>query len=913
MKNKIHKIWSVGLALVLATTLLLSAVPVSAGELSWGTQSPFPSTTGNVLAPSFNVTDLAVSSDGVMYAVNATDNATFKSTSGGTTWSRLSAEFPANLSFIAVAPDDSDVVAVGYGANVSISTNGGSTWGNLGQVKSGSVNLTTMADLAVSNSDGSKNYIGVAGTDSGTAADFWYFDAGASAPSWHSTKGKGGFATVQVNGLAIAFSQNVASDKTMAVVSENTTNTFFQVFSLSTEVWNTPFGSGYPVDIQNDSTSITTATGAAIGLAPDYLGSDDSMRIAFVGLTVSGGTYGGVYRLKDTTDKAITDDKNIKSIDYDGTNLVAGAADSNKVYRSDNALATSPDFSTASSLKRPGGENNVIVAWRGSDVVAGASGKGSAFAVSVDNGASFNDISLIAIADTATGTLGTMVDVEVSADGSVIYMLTRDTEALSLWRYTSSWERVLGVIGGAATYIVRTAPDDPDAVYVALTGAGAKTIYYSQEGGDTKWFTRIAKYDIADMAVESADVAYVVVNGTASISKTTNSGFTWASSEDTGVTGSLNMIRTLGEDKIIVGSNAGYVGWSTDGNDSWSKINTRLNAAGLTQVTASGLSDGDYVYAATDTAAKRVERWEIGQSGTSWKNLEAPLSDARQVYGIALVEGVLYVQTQNATGVTTPVAATLRTIEPTTDEPSSGKWSTMSKAGPGFSKTPQALKVSAGSTKLWSVSSNSSALYVFEDTLGVTGPTLSAPGDGAAISMNPVSGIAFAVPFTWERPSKGLIYDLQVATDSGFNEKLYTATTASSTGSTPGNVAPAGTFMPDTTYYWRVRVNIDGPIKSPWSEVRSFAVGSLPEIGGPPVIIEQPPAPIISVPEAPAITITVPEIVLPSAQAAPEIVIPPAPTAPAPITPAFIWAIIIIGAVLVIAVIVLIVRTRRPV
>jgi hypothetical protein len=358
MKKKIHKIWGVGLTIVLAASLLLSAAPVSAGTLDWGT----------------------------------------------------------------FTPDDSDLVAVGYLGgtwNVSISTNGGSTWGALGEVIVGSVNCTTMRDLAVSSSDGTKNYIGVAGIDSATAADFWYFDRGATAPKWHSTNGQIGFAATQDDAFALEFSPNVASDKSMIGISADTgTNTMFQVFSLSTEVWNTPFGSSYPVEIQNDSNSITVTTGAAIGLAPDYLGSDDSLRIGFVGLAVSSGTYGGVYRMKDTTDKEISDDKNIKSISYDGTNVVAGATDSTKVYRSDNPLSSSPDFSTASSLKRPGGQNNVIVAWNGSDVVAGTSGQGSAFAVSRDNGKSFNDISLIAVADTAAGTLGNMVDVPKTAKPS---------------------------------------------------------------------------------------------------------------------------------------------------------------------------------------------------------------------------------------------------------------------------------------------------------------------------------------------------------------------------------------------------------------------------------------------------------------------------------------------------------------
>jgi len=104
-------------------------------------------------------------------------------------------------------------------------------------------------------------------------------------------------------------------------------------------------------------------------------------------------------------------------------------------------------------------------------------------------------------------------------------------------------------------------------------------------------------------------------------------------------------------------------------------------------------------------------------------------------------------------------------------------------------------------------------------------------------------------------------------------------------------------FASETTYYWRVRVNIAGPVKSPYSETRSFTIGTLPETPIIPVEVVIPPPPVISVPEAPTITITPPEIVLP----------------PAPITPAYIWAIIIIGAILVIAVVVLIIRTRRPV
>ena len=919
--KKLTKIWGIGLALVLAASLLFGAVPASAGDLSWGTES-VPSTTDYVITAStaYNVADFSVADDGTIYMVTGgSDNACFKSTNGGVTWSKLPKDFLVPLTKVAVAPDDSSIVAVGENTgtpNFWVSTDGGSSFGDLGNAAETGVDTlasTGLSDLVISYADGSKHYIGVAGISSGndtSKAGVFYFDLGAAAPKWNATILDGGFKNGQDASYAVAFSPNVASDKVMVAVSSNTSasgNVYFQIYSLSTKVWNGEAAfSGYPVNIQNNSTDIESSDGGAIALAPDYLGSDDSLRIAFVGIQTGTTAEAGIYRLKDTSVKDFFDGSGyeIYSIAFDGTNLIAGNAINNKVYRSDDPLASSPSFSTTSEQKRPGksGVTSTIVAWNGADVVAGTSGTGSAFSVSKDNGKSFNDISFI---DTAAGTLGTMLDVAVSADGSKFYMLTDDSSTLSLWRNAGSWQRVLAVSSFAGNDgIVRLAPDDANAVYVA--DEGAKTIYYSAEGGNTKWFIRTSANNIGDLALESADVGYVAVDSAKTVSKTTNSGFTWGTAKDTGVGGtSIDMIASLGKDKLIVGSD-GYVAWSKDGNSSWSKVNTGLNTQGLTQVTASGLADGDYIYAATATSGSRVERWQIGQSGTSWKNLEAPMT-GRSAKGIALVSGVLYVQTTEATN-----SVTLRTLSPTDGEPSSGMWSTMSTAAAAFSATPQSLKTSTGSTKLWSVSGNTSAIYSYTDTIATVGITLSAPADGFAVTVNPVSGGTYTVALSWTRLSKSTIYDYQVALDSGFVEKVINTSTSSTTSSSPSVVISGDNFMPGTKYYWRVRTNIAGPIRSQWSETRSFTVAELPE-AQPPVVIEQTPPPVIQVPTTvPEIKVEVPEIKIP-AQPAPIVNVPAAP-APTPAVPSWaIYAIIIIGAVLVIALIVLIMRTRRPV
>jgi hypothetical protein len=102
------------------------------------------------------------------------------------------------------------------------------------------------------------------------------------------------------------------------------------------------------------------------------------------------------------------------------------------------------------------------------------------------------------------------------------------------------------------------------------------------------------------------------------------------------------------------------------------------------------------------------------------------------------------------------------------------------------------------------------------------------------------------------------------------------------TGESPVNAWAITTDLEyGTTYYWRVRSVADG-IKSGWTSF-GFTTVAEPE---PPIVIPPQPTPTIIVPT--------PQVIVPE-QA----------------VPVYVWAIIGIGAVLVIAVIVLIVRTRR--
>jgi len=135
--------------------------------------------------------------------------------------------------------------------------------------------------------------------------------------------------------------------------------------------------------------------------------------------------------------------------------------------------------------------------------------------------------------------------------------------------------------------------------------------------------------------------------------------------------------------------------------------------------------------------------------------------------------------------------------------------------------------------------------------------------------LGPVPG-AIDVPlspgFTWSPYADSTRYEFQLATDAGFSDILAEAKVAATGYKYDGTLSNA------TTYFWRAR-GIE-PTVTDWSPVASFTTEKVPV---PPVVVE--PTPI------------------------------PEPVPPM-ITPAIIWAIIAIGAILVIAVIVLIVKTR---
>jgi hypothetical protein len=192
----------------------------------------------------------------------------------------------------------------------------------------------------------------------------------------------------------------------------------------------------------------------------------------------------------------------------------------------------------------------------------------------------------------------------------------------------------------------------------------------------------------------------------------------------------------------------------------------------------------------------------------------------------------------------------------------------------------------------------------FETQLAPAAPNAPAVNVGPAVGGTAPGGYDAPLnpTFQWGNVPGSTGYEFQLAVDPLMEELIVDFSGDKPLGNTTAYQLTAYTLDYSTTYYWRVRA-VSATSETAWSTIVAFTTMAEPE--EPPAVTTQPP-PTFTVTQPPQTTVVV-DVPQPTT-----ITVPPA-EAPEEISPAYIWAIIIIGAVLVIAVIVLIVRTRRNV
>ncbi len=132
--HKLTKIFGIGLSLILLVSMLAIAAPVTAkdpGAQQWADGSE-PGGSAVVMYNGGDVTDFAIASDGVAYLVDSVKNRTRRSSSG-TVWASKDNHAAGDEALVAVAPDNSDCVALVDGTTnvVYISNDAGTVWSTL--------------------------------------------------------------------------------------------------------------------------------------------------------------------------------------------------------------------------------------------------------------------------------------------------------------------------------------------------------------------------------------------------------------------------------------------------------------------------------------------------------------------------------------------------------------------------------------------------------------------------------------------------------------------------------------------------------------------------------------------------------------------------------------------------------------
>ena len=221
-------------------------------------------------------------------------------------------------------------------------------------------------------------------------------------------------------------------------------------------------------------------------------------------------------------------------------------------------------------------------------------------------------------------------------------------------------------------------------------------------------------------------------------------------------------------------------------------------------------------------------------------------------------------------------------------------------------QTAAVTTLTAGTTYYWKVRVEL-PLRSNYTTIGSFIPTLVAPITPVGAAMTPAAGataVSTTPALTWPVVAGATGYVVQLAEDPTFAILDASATTTSTFFVATEPLAYS------TVYYWRVRAT-SATSDSAWTTgIFTTAAKPVPQAEFPEIVFPDPLPPVeivestIVIEQPPKTEIQIVEV---------EKTVPVPVTIPQPIPSYLLWTIIAIGAVLVIALIVLIVRTRRAV
>jgi len=283
---------------------------------------------------------------------------------------------------------------------------------------------------------------------------------------------------------------------------------------------------------------------------------------------------------------------------------------------------------------------------------------------------------------------------------------------------------------------------------------------------------------------------------------------------------------------VLIGGSDGKVAFSTDGGSSFTATEKMVeDVSGAVIVVA----DPDYennniIYASNAGGTTKTVYRASATKTTTFSGRGPTLGTGHIIRGMVEANGLIYVLSSDGSASKLWRNMLSETTLATADTAALALWSGRSTSS-GLTATPAALKVSDG-PKFWAVTTTD--LLSITDPIAVVGPQLNVPASAATIPVNPQTGRAYTITFSFDRYHNKYVtgLQLQIATDSAFTGVVTDLTNIAvdkdQISVTVGpNATYAAEYMPGYTYYWRVRTSETSPMYSPWSEVRSFTVESL--------------------------------------------------------------------------------------
>jgi len=511
------------------------------------------------------------------------------------------------------------------------------------------------------------------------------------------------------------------------------------------------------------------------------------------------------------------------------------------------------------------------------------------------------------------------IDVAVSPAGDAVFVA--DLGGTTIWRsldngqtFTAQVSSITTVDGGATinSWFVSNAN-------TVLVGGSGKVYQTSTNG--VLWFGRACAVGTVTSFAVSTDGSTLVVGGSnGSISRSTDGGVTWSTPTAVAISGTSLVTFQNGSNDVVylTSSNGGAYKYDFAATaPAWIQIDNVVTTGNTFDSGSyadvdegvgifSGIASGGNVLYVLDGDWDNLIR--ITNVGTSYKAgiIPAPTtaSDAYKLIGIAapganmlygIFDDELYVYTDK---MAVPVA-NVQTTKVTT-EGFTITWDALnvdnSNVTVGYyiivTDAATAVKVAYGTTTGTETTATTLKVTgldedtVYQISVWAVDPVMSFVGT-ASVSTQPekltynfnlmptngASNVPVNPVFAWDSVSTAVSYDLILSTDPTFADATKVLATKNLT---TNYWAYDGTLDNSASYYWRVRVNTANST-SEWFP----AVFTTVKADAAAVEVNNPPDITLEVPQA--------EI------------------------PAYIWLIVAVGAVLTIAVIVLIVRTRRVV